>query len=44
VVFLGALPQEKLAAVLQTPISSCFLLFEGLPLVVIESLACGCRV
>jgi glycosyltransferase involved in cell wall biosynthesis len=45
VVFLGALPQEKLAAVLQT--ADVFVLpsfFEGLPLVVIESLACGCRV
>jgi starch synthase len=45
VVFLGALPQEKLAAVLQT--ADVFALpsfFEGLPLVVIESLACGCRV
>lgn len=45
VVFLGALPQPKLAAVLQT--ADIFVLpsfFEGLPLVVIESLACGCRV
>ena len=45
VVFLGALPQDKLAAVLQT--ADVFVLpsfFEGLPLVVIESLACGCRV
>ena len=45
VVFLGALPQEKLAAVLQS--ADVFVLpsfFEGLPLVVIESLACGCRV
>jgi glycosyltransferase involved in cell wall biosynthesis len=45
VVFLGALPQEKLAAVLQN--ADVFVLpsfFEGLPLVVVESLACGCRV
>jgi glycosyltransferase involved in cell wall biosynthesis len=45
VVFLGALPQEQLAGVLQT--ADVFVLpsfFEGLPLVVIESLACGCRV
>jgi glycosyltransferase involved in cell wall biosynthesis len=45
VVFLGALPQEKLAAVLKH--ADVFVLpsfFEGLPLVVIESLACGCRV
>jgi len=45
VVFLGALPQKELAAVLQT--ADVFVLpsfFEGLPLVVIESLACGCRV
>jgi glycosyltransferase involved in cell wall biosynthesis len=45
VVFLGALPQEKLAAVLQD--ADVFVLpsfFEGLPLVVVESLACGCRV
>jgi glycosyltransferase involved in cell wall biosynthesis len=45
VVFLGALPQEKLAEVLQS--ADVFVLpsfFEGLPLVVIESLACGCRV
>jgi len=45
VVFLGALPQEELAAVLQ--MADVFVLpsfFEGLPLVVIESLACGCRV
>jgi glycosyltransferase involved in cell wall biosynthesis len=45
VVFLGALPQDKLAAVLQS--ADVFVLpsfFEGLPLVVIESLACGCRV
>jgi len=43
--FLGPLPQEKLAAVFQT--ADVFVLpsfFEGLPLVVIESLACGCRV
>jgi glycosyltransferase involved in cell wall biosynthesis len=45
VTFLGALPQERLAEVLQT--ADVFVLpsfFEGLPLVVIESLACGCRV
>jgi glycosyltransferase involved in cell wall biosynthesis len=45
VVFLGALSQEQLAAVLQT--ADVFVLpsfFEGLPLVVVESLACGCRV
>ena len=45
VVFLGALPQEQLAGLLQA--SDVFVLpsfFEGLPLVVIESLACGCRV
>ncbi len=45
VIFLGALPQEKLAAVLQN--ADVFVLpsfFEGLPLVVVESLACGCRV
>ena len=45
VVFLGALSQEELAAVLQN--ADVFVLpsfFEGLPLVVIESLACGCRV
>ncbi len=43
--FLGPLPQERLAAVFQT--ADIFVLpsfFEGLPLVVIESLACGCRV
>jgi glycosyltransferase involved in cell wall biosynthesis len=45
IVFLGALPQEELATVLQK--ADVFVLpsfFEGLPLVVIESLACGCRV
>jgi glycosyltransferase involved in cell wall biosynthesis len=45
VVFLGALAQEQLAGVLQT--ADVFVLpsfYEGLPLVVIESLACGCRV
>jgi glycosyltransferase involved in cell wall biosynthesis len=45
VVFLGALPQDQLAGVLRT--ADVFVLpsfFEGLPLVVIESLACGCRV
>ncbi|MCU0563587.1 MAG: glycosyltransferase [Desulfobacterales bacterium] len=43
--FLGALPQAELAAVLQA--ADVFVLpsfFEGLPLVVVESLACGCRV
>ena len=43
--FLGALPQAELAAVLQN--ADVFVLpsfFEGLPLVVVESLACGCRV
>lgn len=42
--FPGALTQEKLAAVLRS--SDVFVLpsfYEGLPLVVIESLACGCR-
>jgi glycosyltransferase involved in cell wall biosynthesis len=45
VVFLGALPQDQLAQVFQA--ADVFVLpsfFEGLPLVVIESLACGCRV
>ncbi|MFO7707373.1 MAG: glycosyltransferase family 4 protein [Desulfobacterales bacterium] len=45
VIFLGALPQEELAAVLRD--ADVFVLpsfFEGLPLVVVESLACGCRV
>lgn len=45
VVFLGALAQEQLAVVLQT--ADVFVLpsfYEGLPLVVIESLSCGCRV
>lgn len=45
VVFLGALSQEELAAVLRR--ADLFVLpsfFEGLPLVVVESLACGCRV
>ena len=45
VVFLGPLPQEQLVTVFQT--ADVFVLpsfFEGLPLVVIESLACGCRV
>ncbi len=45
VVFLGALPQEALARLLTT--ADVFVLpsfFEGLPLVVIEALACGCRV
>jgi glycosyltransferase involved in cell wall biosynthesis len=43
--FLGALPQAELATVLQA--ADVFVLpsfFEGLPLVVVESLACGCRV
>ncbi len=45
VIFLGALSQAQLSAVLQK--ADVFVLpsfFEGLPLVVIESLACGCRV
>ncbi len=45
VVFLGALTQEALAEVLRT--ADVFVLpsfFEGLPLVVLESLACECRV
>jgi glycosyltransferase involved in cell wall biosynthesis len=45
IAFLGALPQEKLAEVLKN--ADVFVLpsfFEGLPLVVVESLACGCRV
>jgi len=43
--FLGALPQEDLAKVLRS--SQIFVLpsfFEGLPLVVLEALACGCRI
>ena len=43
--FLGALPQEDLAKVLRS--SQVFVLpsfFEGLPLVVLEALACGCRI
>ena len=45
VVFLGALTQAKLAELLKR--TDLFVLpsfFEGLPLVVVESLACGCRV
>lgn len=45
VVFLGALTQAELAQLLQR--ADLFVLpsfFEGLPLVVVESLACGCRV
>jgi glycosyltransferase involved in cell wall biosynthesis len=45
VVFLGALTQEALAETLRQ--ADLFVLpsfFEGLPLVVVESLACGCRV
>jgi glycosyltransferase involved in cell wall biosynthesis len=45
VVFLGALTQDQLVKVFQA--ADVFVLpsfFEGLPLVVIESLACGCRV
>lgn len=43
--FVGALSQEALADVLRA--SQVFVLpsfFEGLPLVVLEALACGCRV
>jgi glycosyltransferase involved in cell wall biosynthesis len=45
VVFLGALNQEQLAGILRE--ADVFVLpsfFEGLPLVVVESLACECRV
>lgn len=45
VVFAGKLPQEKLAEIYND--SDIFILpsfFEGLPLTVMEALACGCRV
>ncbi len=45
IAFLGALPQAELAGILgHTDIFVLPSFFEGLPLVVIESLACGCRV
>lgn len=45
VTFLGKLPQEDLARIYNA--SDIFVLpsfFEGLPLVVVEALACGCKV